>query len=279
MKANRIELVVLIILIFSGIILGIVFYNKGEKDMTAIMIGLSLTSILYKFLGGIGDQNSLKLGVIKFGGSAAVLFGFIYGLSNFILLSEINLKVEPDNNWIPINYQTGEIIEVAILNEDDSLFITNSEIGKIALKKNQCTLKRNESDNTFFVKTEGNEVIGKLTNMNFKNKGFFNGMEPIESYRITLKPGSLNSNTSKEKLPDQYNFEISVTPSNQYFIKTSGDTLNNVISKMKVNIFEVPEEPDNLYVALIEQADANSTNINKHFSVWDIIKFHKTISD
>jgi hypothetical protein len=55
-----------IILIGVGIICGSIFFIVEMKDLSLIFFSIALASILYQFLGGIGDTNSFNLGAIKF---------------------------------------------------------------------------------------------------------------------------------------------------------------------------------------------------------------------
>jgi hypothetical protein len=80
-----------IILIGVGIICGSIFFIVEMKDLSLIFFSIALASILYQFLGGIGDTNSFNLGAIKFGGSAAILLGFMWFLKSSTLFNDINI--------------------------------------------------------------------------------------------------------------------------------------------------------------------------------------------
>ena len=88
MENKKIELYANISLIIIGLIVGTILILIGEGIPSMVFFSISLTSILYQFLGGIESNNSFKLGAIKFGGSTAVLFAFLYFFSNNIFLSK-----------------------------------------------------------------------------------------------------------------------------------------------------------------------------------------------
>ena len=69
MENKKIELIANISLILIGLLVGTVLILDGKEIPSMIFFSISLTSILYQFLGGIESDNSFKLGAIKFVGS------------------------------------------------------------------------------------------------------------------------------------------------------------------------------------------------------------------
>src|SRR3989338_4993260 len=114
---SKIELIIQLALILVGITCGIVFYFYRVPSLSAVMFSIAISSILYRFLGGIGQDSSFRMGAVKLGGSAAVLLGFMYIIST-VVFKEVteNMSFSPVEGWIPIDPATGKVVTLKVKN-------------------------------------------------------------------------------------------------------------------------------------------------------------------
>ena len=171
MTQAKLENIVLLVLIAAGVSLGIYYRTAGDNQLSAILFSLAFASVLYKFLGGGGEQNSLSLGVIKFGGSAAVLGGFIWLLSQVIFVDEaatglptdLNFRTTPSTNWYPADTETGAPTEVALQVGDSTISLPLHDINTEKIETRRFELNEFE-DGKFHVQHVGNqqEILGQV---------------------------------------------------------------------------------------------------------------------
>ncbi len=82
---DKLENIVVICLIVAGVLGGTLFQIIIQNNqLTTLFFSLAFAVILYKLLGSAEDENAFKLGAMKFGGSAAILAGFILLLNNVV---------------------------------------------------------------------------------------------------------------------------------------------------------------------------------------------------
>ena len=172
MSQAKLENIVLILLIIVGVGLGIYYRTAGDNQLSAILFSLAFASVLYKFLGGMESDNSLSVGVIKFGGSAAVLGGFIWLLSQVIFKEDIsptiasanlNFAVEPATGWYPADTKTGALIDLKLNAADTSIQLPLHNVRTDRIKNRRFQLEQFE-ENHFYIMPVGNaeDTLGQV---------------------------------------------------------------------------------------------------------------------
>ncbi len=244
-----------------GLGLGIYFYLENQLNLSLFLFSLALASILYQFLGGIGSDNSLRLGAIKFGGAGAVLLGFMYFIKYFIFIpnaQNYDLSVVPKTGWIPVSLESGKIPTVQISNQQDTL-VYPSILGPSVLaqrKGHEYQLSgRPGGPYTLELKSNPVDTVGFINLYNFKTTDLFNRIKPSEqSKRIQVfelypeagKPSSTDD-LSRVDLP----FTIEVFSSSRFSIEP-------FITKQLIvprTSWIVPGDDNSFYVVFLEQAD------------------------
>ena len=163
MEKKKIEDVVLIVILTIGLILGVVFYFHPEgKPLSSIFLTLSLTSLLYRFLGGIAQDTSFSVGLFKLGGSAAFMIGSIWFI-NSVVFKEAGsgVQIEPREGWFPVSAVDGLPIQVLVADENDSLLFA-LEHQRASLAGNAYKLKASNDRNLLFNEKDPDFVIGYL---------------------------------------------------------------------------------------------------------------------
>ena len=169
--SSKLENTVLTSLIVVGVGLGIYFRMTGDNQLSAVLFSLAFASVLYKFLGGEKDENSLTLGVVKFGGSAAVLGGFIWLLSKIIFVNDAlpvpaanyNFTTEPSKDWYAADIHTGAPIAVNLSLGDTSLRFPMHEINAEKLQNRRFQLNEIEKGRfNLFPLNDTQNVLGKI---------------------------------------------------------------------------------------------------------------------
>lgn len=277
---EKIEMIVIISLIIIGIVMGIVFYYDEKKDISAVMLSIALASILYRFLGGIGQQNSLAIGFLKLSGSAAVLFGFIYGLDQFIFVNEkpdSGIKISPDKGWIPIDIVSGKVTKVSIedSNNNKHEFPTTDDY-KQKIKKHEYTVYQ-ERTKFKIVGTHTNDTIGYTKINNWIVDDIFQKIQLIEnedSYRFTLIPDGPKSSTKSVEDVKELPFEIQVFGNARYKILIDDSVISSKIVMPKTGkLIPIPKSKK-VYMAYIEQANFMPDTI-ENYSKWFIVPLEK----
>ena len=172
MSQAILENIVLIILIIVGVGLGIYFRTAGDNQLSSVLLSLAFASVLYKFLGGTQADNSLSVGVIKFGGSAAVLGGFIWLLSQVIFKeeirpiitgSELNFQIDPSTGWYPADTKTGAPVDLKLSTADTSIQLPLHDIRIDHIKNRRFQLAEFE-DSHFYLTPIGNveDTLGQV---------------------------------------------------------------------------------------------------------------------
>lgn len=117
-EKKRFEDYVLIALIALGLFVGAFLYFLPDgQPISSIFVTFGLSCLLYRFLGGIGQNTKFSVGAFRLGGSAAFMIGCIYFINEYIYPKpEENSIVlsAPVDRWVPVKYATGEFEEVVI---------------------------------------------------------------------------------------------------------------------------------------------------------------------
>jgi hypothetical protein len=278
MKKNS-ELIANIILICVGIIFGSIFFIKEQKDLSLIFFAIALASILYQFLGGIGDSNNFNLGAIKFGGAAAILLGFMYFLKTvaFIPTPDSNYLNISENNWIPISTETGKIISVTISNGKDSRVFPDPQF---KTKRASHVLEVREDDSGFFrVNAMGQqaEPMGYFEISNLKTSTLFNDIEIDDKEKrikiFELDPDDNNKNSTKDFEELTLPFEIKVFNKSLFSILVDGHPLIENSEVVPRTAYLIPISADQSYIVFLEQASNEITeNYPRRYSKWLVKK-------
>jgi hypothetical protein len=172
MSQAKLENVVLIVLIAVGVGLGIYYRTAGDNQLSAILLSLAFASVLYKFLGGTQADNSLSVGVIKFGGSAAVLGGFIWLLSQVVFKEEISIphagaklsfQVEPATGWYAADTKTGAPVNLKLTTSDTTIQLPLHDVRIDRIKNRRFQLEEFENSH-FYITPVGNkeDTLGQV---------------------------------------------------------------------------------------------------------------------
>ncbi len=209
-KHSKIELIIQLVLIGSGMISGIVFFVMGYYQLSSVLFAIAIASILYRFLGGLGEENSLGMGAIKLSGSAAVLGGFIYLLNGTLSDTDIRHLVEPHGNWIPVNPKTGGVVSVVIA---DSIRIPADESYVDLRKSNRLEIAKTDKD-WFVIQGASGDTIGKVEGFeqDLSEPGLnIEGLVKDDIFSFTLTPFQGNqSSRNSRSVPEDLFFEVRV---------------------------------------------------------------------
>lgn len=276
MKEKRpdIELIVLLLLIICGMGLGITFYLRGDRNLSAVLFSISLASILYRFLGGIGQENSLGMGAIKMSGSAAVLAGFIYFLNGILGGSDLMHLVEPHDNWIPINPKTGSVVEVVIA---DSIRVPGNS-AYVGLRK-QNRLRLEQSDAFWYVVHENSgDTIGKINHLpTITEVSSFNFQSLVEDdyFTFALTPFMANQTSRKnQNVPEDLFFEVKVVNCRCEIWQDDKKIIDQSMSAGggEVHFLESPED-GKLYMVFLLSADCERKVSEEMEAVFSVVRF------
>jgi len=206
---GKIELIILLLLISSGIVGGIWAKLIGEIGLSSILFSISLATILYRFLGGISQDSSFKMGVVKLSGSAAVLIGFMWVMNSNILSEKETVKVDPTSGWIAINSETGEGMDVKI---GDFVQVAYSVAERKRRKNTQLNLLPGEG-RYHVTANYGKDTIGvirEIKQLQHKEHGYMT-LEIDNTYDFSLQPFRANqSSRNNALLPENLFFEVKV---------------------------------------------------------------------
>lgn len=299
MSQNTLENIVLVILIGLGIGLGILYRTKGDDQLSAILFSLAFAAVLYKFLGGSQEDNSLSVGVIKFGGSAAVLGGFIWLLSQVIFAGGaidfptaglLNFRSVPSTGWYIADTKTGEPIQVNIEVGDSTLQLPMHKVRTDRLKTRRYELNEFEKEH-FALSPLGNsgDTLGQIYLDDIKGEsvsGGFGELKASDAFLFKLYPnvrGRRNSVEVENKLVQSGQRE-SIFPF-PFIIKTYGtlfsvkkrDTKEAIVSDREVarsNPFIIPEKKADgtmdYWVLDVVHANSLTADNTQHYSEWSI---------
>ncbi|MEO1049585.1 MAG: hypothetical protein AAFX87_03130 [Bacteroidota bacterium] len=286
MTHTKIENIAIISLILIGIGSGILFYLQGYKDLSGVMLSISLASILYKFLGGIDAKNTFTLGAIKFGGSTAVLAGFIYFLVKVIFVAEPTVQkvdISPADRWIPIDAYTGESIEVTISSADQEPVkypVSPDEIAQRKQHRYQIIQNGDDADQMYVVlnsNQQNPETIGYVEFRDIQSDKLFSRVsvnDDDEMEVFTLYPyGDMNSTN---KLNLDLPFEIKVFGTRFSIVYEGQET--PLVSRKEVRRRTTRLVPGSdkgtHYLVITEQANHQyrGEERDKNFSKWIVMK-------
>ena len=211
MSQAKLENIVLILLIVVGVGLGIYYRTAGDNQLSAILFSLAFASVLYKFLGGMEADNSLSVGVIKFGGSAAVLGGFIWLLSQVIFKekitplfsgAELNLQIQPSTGWYAADTKTGVPVDLKLSASDTTIQLPLHDVRTDRIKNRRFQLEEFE-DSHFYIMPVGNteDTLGQVYLSDIKGKNISNkngGLAIQDVFIFKLFPHKEGNRSSAE---------------------------------------------------------------------------------
>ena len=194
-KERKIELLFVIVLIAvslaGGIYCSIVYPNNTVPG--AVCFSISITSLVYWFLGGI-QVASLQAAGIKLGGSIAAL------LASFLLLNhEMGKDIPPEasdavllGTQYLLDLETEEPAVVSVLVNKRDTFQLNTT----AFKQNRYNTKRLYLDSALEVRTATHIALGQLDEANLQEKQWYrtitNSSDPGEL--LTFNLGKTHNN-------------------------------------------------------------------------------------
>ncbi|BDD08261.1 hypothetical protein FUAX_06930 [Fulvitalea axinellae] len=288
---NKLETVVNIILIVAGISLGTFFYLGENKnpELSSVMFSIALSCILYKFMGGIAQENEFKLGAMKMGGTVAVLFGFMFFFKTVIFeksVEKANLRLSHQGDWVPVEIKTGSMMSgLRIFGGDDTLSYPGEKEKaefKSARKRLGYRISESASGELHLLSTNiPADTVGKVEVRDIKTASLFNSLEPDRHESLiqvfSLKPEVDSLNSSAKIAGVELPFEIKVFPSSRFSVTPKDETAEPYISPKPVESkksYVISTAPGELYVIMLEQADARpEIDSDKRYSKWLVQKF------
>ena len=278
------ELIANIILITIGITCGTIFFILEEKDLSLVFFAIALASILYQFLGGIGDNNNFNIGAIKFGGAAAILIGFMYFLKAvaFVPNAEEQKLTISENKWIPISTETGKTISVTISNGKEIKVFPDTTLTK---ERASHRLDVCEDSKGYFrvnAMGENNECVGYFKLPNLKTESLFNDIKIDDDEKririFELDPDDSNKDSTNDIEELDLPFEIQVFKKSFFKILVDGKPLIKKSEVVPRTAYLIPISIDKLYIAFLEQA---SNDINekypRRYSKWLVKRINKEL--
>lgn len=278
------ELIANIILIITGILGGIIFFLIDAQKLCPIFFSIALASILYQFLGGIGDSNKFSLGAIKFGGAAAILIGFMFFLQEIVFVEKQEIYYS-NKEWIPINPQTGKTTQLFIEFEEQIDTFPKPELQKQRISNNYNIV---EGDNEkFYIKSQDKkEDIGYFDLNDLDSTTLFNNVEIDNNETniqvFTLYPDSAELNSSIKVPGIRLPFEIQVFDQSRFNFLINDKTIpefkdREIVSKAS---YVVPISENTFYIVFLEQASNYVSNrFPRRFSKWIVKRVKKSLSE
>jgi hypothetical protein len=284
MNANH-GLLANVILIGVGIICGSIFFIVEMKDLSLIFFSIALASILYQFLGGIGDTNSFNLGAIKFGGSAAILIGFMWFLKSIVFIPGEENKISIKGpKWIPISTETGKTVQISISNGKDTLVFPDSISKKEREAHGLGVLEDEEKKGTFRVKSlrGKGERIGYFELSDLKSSTLFNdvNIDPGEKRikEFFLYPDSVSRNSTEDYDNLALPFEVKVFNRSLFNIVVDGKEFIKNYEIVPKTAYLIPYKDDISYIVFLEQASSQINEKYKNrYSKWLVTKIKKNV--
>ena len=248
---------IIVVCLTLGIITSLIF---GAITISSVCFSISITSLVYWFLGGL-ESATFNIGYLKLGGSIAALLGGFYF---------INQELRKDNEFIYETITTEDCFAIGKTSGTPQtiyLKVGKNVVDSISAVPNDHFSKMElELANNLKI-TNGDFILGKLSKSElFKNGLFFSISESDEaSEHFKLGVGETKtSNRLKFSLKtikfDEYN-----TVEFQFGMLDSASTVTKTIKNKEIKIIEV----DNQYFLIAAtQADfRNSDNMFIEFAI------------
>lgn len=283
---KKYELIANTILSLIGIIGGTIFFILDSKELCPIFFSIAFAAILYQFLGGIGDDNNFSLGAIKFGGSAAILIGFLFFLKTSIFTpnpEKCQVKYS-STEWIPIDPKTGETIQLNISYGDsvDHFPLATCE-GK---RKSQVLKVEDSQDGTYAVSTSNpKEQIGYFDLNNLQTSTLFNKMEidgdETSIQVFTLYPDDKEADSTEDISSLSLPFQINVFNHSRFSILVNDEPITQFTNREVVprTAYLLNIGHNQSYIIFLEQAASVITDsYDKRYSKWLVKRIRTSIA-
>ena len=283
---QKLETIVILCMMVAGFVLGIIFYYDDQPAISAVMFAIALASLIYRFLGGIGDQNSFTLGAVKFGGSAAVIFGFMYGINTFIFSIpgvEVHapIRVQPASGWVPVDLQTGRAVRVQISQSDSLLYeVAANAAWRSKRKTNELELAPGPDTNEYYAIGEANgDTVGYTSLDQLAVDDLYRSLSlstDRDAYRFVLYPDKEPRSSKSIEEIKELPFEVRLQNRARYRVFLGSKTkpvASKVIVPRTGTLLEVPGSNE-VYIVFIEQANSLEDNV-PDFTRWIVIPLKK----
>lgn len=283
--SKKTELIANIILIVTGIVGGTLLFISEQKDLSTVFFAIALSSILYQFLGGIGDNNSFSMGAIKFGGAAAILIGFMFFLKKVVFLPDgldQQIQCEP-SQWIPISAETGQTLAVAICNGSDTLQIPPPDLAN--KRQHQAFRIKETAEHRFGIHTATPDetCVGSFNLASLQSSTLFNQVGIDEQEKriqiFELHPDDPKQNSTNDLEELDLPFEIQVFNKSRFKILKDNQPVKGFenLEVVARTAYVVTVTDQEYYLVYLEQA-ANVVNASypQRYSKW-LVKKIKTV--
>lgn len=290
MTQTTLENIVIVALIVVGVGLGIYFRTQGDSQLSAVLLALALAAILYKFLGGNQETNSLSIGVLKFGGSAAVLGGFIWLLSQVIFTDRFEVQADeavvsfsPADGWYAARTATGAPLDLEVL-VNDTLVRTVNQPDATTLAERSFKLAPSGNERFPLVAYSGSDTLGFVLRDNIPiqtEEG-----TPIEvpadiaidelfSFRLYPHQNRNRSSADFERKFRQspFPFPFVVRTFGASFVVEDRSGRNTLLSEREVvrKIPYVIEAEGKTYLLFASHANFILDELKEHYSEWVVV--------
>lgn len=292
MTQNTLENIVIVALIVVGVGLGIYFRTQGDSQLAAVLLALALAAILYKFLGGNQETNRLSIGVLKFGGSAAVLGGFIWLLSQVIFTDKFEVPADeavvsflPADGWYAARTATGAPLSLEVL-INDTIVRTIARPDALTLSERSFKLAPSGNERFPLVAYAGSDTLGFVLRDNIPIES--DGSTPVEIpadisvnelYSFRLYPHQ-NRNRSSADFERKFRqspfpFPFIVRSFGASFVVEDRDGRTTYISEREV-VRKIPyliEADGKRFLLFASHANFILDDLKEHYSEWVVIPF------
>ena len=296
MTNSALENTVIVLLIALGVGLGIYFRTQGDSQLAAVLLALALASILYKFLGGNRESNSLSIGVLKFGGSAAVLGGFMWLMSQVIFKNDpltasgAAVTVAPSTGWYAADLNNGAPVSVEVFLGDSAVyFVRQPAVSTLADRS--FRLENSPGDRLPLLPYSGGDTLGYVPRDNVRElsgtptDGTPAGgtiTSPTEVTTVTLYPNDRQrrSTTLVEKRliranrresPFAFPFEIRTFGSSFKIQERNGGRTLIEDREVRRNLPFVVQSGGRSWLIFATHANFLLPDAKNHFSEWAVV--------
>jgi hypothetical protein len=157
-------------------------FAKVPPIIVSIFLGMGISSLVYRFLGGINQDNSITLKGIKLTGTVAVLIGCA-----LIINTELARQLKPaksESKNLILEVREGDFlsrdIEVRIENEDEFIEPVKNKDGELKEGKFSIPLEKIQLEPKIFIsQNRGSEEEGAQNSEIIHKIEYIHGTDPI----------------------------------------------------------------------------------------------------
>lgn len=153
-----------------------IYFLKLPPIIIAIFLATGISSLIYRFLGGI-QNTTFNLGPVRFAGSIAALIGCAFFINGYLEdQTGYNLNLDftpPVNTWFAMDKTSGIPVEVKIKGMNDTIGVPPLNV----LTKNELGVIRHGNKLTIISETSPDFILGTLDRTGLEDIGMFNSIQ------------------------------------------------------------------------------------------------------